>query len=131
MGYLVKSRLLQSGSSGVVLPSGPTSERPIDPSTGLIRYNLSTSAIEFYDGSSYQILGTANSITYLVDNFVGNGVSTEFMMTQPVAAADKILVFMGSIYQTPGVYSVDGTKKITFVEPPPIGLPFNVIHSYV
>ena len=131
MGYFVKSRQLQSGSTGVVLPVGTTVERPVDPLTGLIRYNTSSGSIEFYDGASYQILGIASSITYIVDNFVGNGTSVSFMMTQPVSAADQILVFMGSVYQAPGAYSVNGTKQITFVQPPPAGLPFNVIHSYV
>lgn len=131
MGYFVKSRQLQSGSTGVVLPVGTTSERPIDPLTGLIRYNTSSGSLEFYDGASYQVLGTASSVTYIVDNFVGNGTSTSFMMTQAVAAADQILVFMGYVYQSSSAYSVDGTKRITFVEPPPSGVPFNVIHSYV
>jgi len=130
MGYFVKSRQLQSGSSGIVLPSGTTSERPFDPLTGLIRYNTSSAVIEYYDGASYQVLGTASGITYVVDNFVGNGTSTSFMMTQTVAAADQILVFMGYVYQASSAYSVNGTKRITFIEPPPDGIPFNVIHSF-
>lgn len=131
MGYLVKSRQLQSGSSGIVLPSGPTTLRPVEPLAGLVRYNTSSAAIEFYNGMSYQVLGTASSITYIVDNFVGNGISTQFIMTQPVIGADKILVFVGAIYQPPGVYYVDGTTTITFTEAPPDGMAFNVIHSYV
>lgn len=130
MGYFVKSRQLQSGSTGVVLPVGNTSDRPINPLTGLIRYNTLVGAIEFYDGINYQVVGTANSITYLVDNFVGDGYTTKFYMSEPVAAANKILVFLGSIYQVAGDYYVDGTTAITFTEAPPDGMPFNVIHSY-
>jgi hypothetical protein len=52
------------------------------------------------------------------------------MMTQTVAAADQILVFMGYVYQASSAYSVNGTKRITFIEPPPDGIPFNVIHSF-
>lgn len=131
MGYFVKNRQLQSGSSGIVLPTGTVSERPADPLTGLFRYNTTSAALEFFNGVSYQVVGTASSITYIVDNFIGNGIATQFIMTQPVIAADKILVFLGSIYQSPGVYYVDGTTTITFSEPPPNSMPFNVIHSYV
>lgn len=130
MGYFVKSRQLQSGSSGVVLPAGTTAQRPTNPLTGLIRYNTSSAAVEIYDGTAYQVLGIAGGISYVVDNFVGNGVSTVFIMSHPVVAADQILVFMGSIYQVPGTYSVDGSNRITFSEPPPEDLEFNVIHSY-
>jgi hypothetical protein len=131
MGYFVKSRQLQSGSTGIVLPSGNTVERPVSPLAGLFRYNTDTAGLEFYNGVSYEVLGTASSITYIVDNFMGNGVAYQFIMSEPVISATSILVFVGSIYQPPGVYSVDGSTTITFSEPPPDELPFNVIHSYV
>jgi len=130
MGYFVKSRQLQSGSTGVVLPVGTTSNRPVNPLTGLIRYNTSSGGIEYYNGINYQVLGTATSITYIVDNFVGDGYTTKFYMSEPVSAANNILVFLGSIYQDPGDYYVDGTNVITFTEAPPEGMSFNVIHSY-
>lgn len=133
MGYFVKNRQLQSGSTGTVVPIGTTAERPSAPMVGFMRYNVTTGAMEYYDGTTYQTLGAASSIHYQVDNFTGTGGLTQFTMTTPVAAANQILVFVGAIYQAPGVgiYSVNGTTTITFSTAPPAGIPVNVIHSMV
>ena len=51
MGYFVKNRRLQSGSSGVVLPTGSAANRPDNPAFGMIRYNTDSSLVEFFNGT--------------------------------------------------------------------------------
>lgn len=130
MGYYVKNRRLQSGSSGVVIPTGSTATRPESPVFGLIRFNTDTGLIEFFNGSIFQSLSTAGGVNYTVDTFTGDGSTTVFTMSESESTADEIMVFVGSLYQTPVTnYTVDGTVNITFTSAPPDGVPINVIHS--
>ena len=130
MGYFVKNRRLQSGSVGVVIPTGGSATRPVTPTFGLIRYNTDLGAVEYFDGSQFVQMGDANSISYTVDSFTGDGSTTVFTMTVEESVAAQIIVFVGSIYQdSVTVYSVDGGFDITFSSPPPDGEPISVIHS--
>ena len=130
MGYFVKNRRLQSGSSGVVLPTGDTTQRPVAPTFGLIRYNTDLAAVEFFNGTIFEQLGAAGAISYTVDSFTGDGSTTVFGMSETVTSPEQIIVFVGSIYQDSNTaYTVDGSIDITFTSPPGIGIPISVIHS--
>ena len=134
MGYYVKNRRLQSGSSGIVLPSGPTSTRPDYPIFGLIRYNTDSGYVEYFNGTIFQNLSIGGSVNYTVDNFTGDGSQTVFVMSQIVSDPAQIIVFVGSIYQIPTTnYTVGGpsTYNITFMSAPPNGMSINVIHSNI
>ena len=130
MGYFVKNRRLQSGSSGVVLPTGSSATRPDNAAFGMIRYNTDTGLVEFYNGSMWSSLSTGGSITYTVDDFVGDGSTTVFTMTVAQDTATQIIVFVGSIYQDPATaYTVNGGLNITFTSAPPNTVPINIIHT--
>ena len=132
MGYFVKNRRLQSGSSGVVLPAGGSALRPDAPKFGLIRYNTDLGAVEFFNGSVFVELGTAGAITYTVDNFIGDGSTLTFALSASVSGDDQVIVFVGSIYQTPTTaYTITGGSldDITFTSAPPVGEPISVILS--
>jgi hypothetical protein len=132
MGYFVKNRQLQSGSSGVVLPSGGSALRPDAPRFGMIRYNTDLAAVEFFDGTVFVQLAAGGSINYTVDSFTGDGSTTVFTMSVQESAETQIIVFVGSIYQDPtSAYTVDGGFDITFTSAPPSGEPVSVIHSSV
>jgi hypothetical protein len=131
MGYFVKNRQLQSGSSGVVLPTGSTAQRPDTPVFGLIRYNTDLGLIEFFDGTVFLQLAPAGPIEYTVDTFTGNGVQTTFTMSTGTSSTSQIMVFVGSIYQAPDSYVLSGVSNIdiTFTPAPALGIPINIIHS--
>jgi hypothetical protein len=130
MGYFVKNRRLQSGSSGVVLPTGSAATRPDNPAFGMIRYNTDSGLVEFFNGSIWSSLSTGGSITYTVDDFVGNGVQTIFAMSVAESTETQLIVFVGSIYQDPAsAYTVNGGYDITFTSAPPNTVPINVIHT--
>jgi hypothetical protein len=132
MGYFVKNRRLQSGSSGVVLPSGGSALRPDAPRFGLIRYNTDLGAVEFFNGVQFVELASTGPITYTVDSFTGDGSTTVFTMSIQESAESQIIVFVGSIYQDPTTaYTVDGGFDITFTSAPPSGEPISVIHSSI
>ena len=132
MGYFVKNRRLQSGSSGVVLPAGGTALRPDAPRFGLMRYNTDIAGIEFFNGTQFVTLSAAGAIDYTVDSFTGDGSTTVFTMTIQESLETQIIVFVGSIYQDPTTaYTVDGGFDITFTSAPPDGEPISVIHSNI
>jgi hypothetical protein len=130
MGYFVKNRRLQSGSSGVVLPTGSSATRPDNAAIGMIRYNTDTGLVEFYNGSIWNSISTGGSITYTVDDFTGDGSTTVFTMSVAQSTATQVIVFVGSIYQDPAsAYTVNGGFDITFTSAPPNTVPINVIHT--
>lgn len=130
MGYFVKNRRLQSGSTAVVIPTGNAAQRPDSPVFGMIRYNTDTAYCEFYNGSSWQNFGTGGTVSYTVDNFTGTGAQTVFTMSIAESSEDQIIVFVGSIYQDPQTaYTVDGSADITFTSAPPNGMAIQVIHT--
>ena len=130
MGYYVKNRRLQSGSTGVVLPTGSSATRPEYPTFGMIRYNTDLGLVEFFNGSVWNTLSEGGSISYTVDDFTGNGVQTLFTMSIAESIAENIIVFVGSIYQDPATsYTVNGGYDITFTSAPPNTVPINVIHT--
>lgn len=130
MGYFVKNRRLQSGSTGVVLPTGTAAERPDAPTFGMIRFNTDSGFCEFYNGTVWQNFGTGGTVSYTVDNFTGDGSTDTFTMSIAESNEEQIIVFVGSIYQDPATaYTVDGGFDITFTSAPPNTVPISVIHS--
>ena len=130
MGYFVKNRQLQSGSSGVVLPTGSSANRPENAAFGMIRFNTDSGLIEFFNGTIWSTVSTGGSLVYSVDDFVGDGTQTVFTMSAAVSNAQQIMVFVGSIYQDPATsYTVNGGYDITFTSAPPNTVPINVIHT--
>lgn len=129
MGYYVKNRVLQSGTTAVVVPLGTAAERPTGPVEGMIRYNTSTNALEFYNGTSFQSLATSGAITYTTDSFTGDGTTDTFTMSVSVTSATQIMVFVGSLYQIATTnYTVSG-YDITFTSAPPLNASIIVIHT--
>ena len=130
MGIYVKNRRLQSGSTGVVLPTGSSMTRPEYPTFGMIRFNTDLGLVEFYNGTIWSTLSAGGGISYVVDDFTGNGVQTIFTMSIAASLEQNIIVFVGSIYQDPASsYTVDGGYDITFTSAPPNTVPINVIHT--
>jgi hypothetical protein len=130
MGHFVKNRRLQSGSSGVVIPTGSAAQRPDSPNFGMIRYNTDSGLVEFYNGSVWLTVSTGGSITYTVDDFTGDGSTTVFTMSVAEDTETQLIVFVGSIYQDPATaYTVNGGYDITFTSAPPNTVPINVIHT--
>jgi hypothetical protein len=130
MGYFVKNRQLQSGSTGVVLPTGSSADRPDAPTFGVIRYNTDLGDVEYFDGANFVALAAGGAVTYVVDDFTGDGSTTTFTMSQAESDETQIIVFVGSIYQDPATaYTVDGGLDIVFTSAPPDTIPINVIHT--
>jgi len=129
MGNYLKNRVLESGSTSVVVPSGTTAQRPQAPTFGQFRYNTDLAALEYFNGIQF-VQVAAGEIGYTVDSFTGDGSTTVFTMSIQESQTTQIIVFVGSIYQDPlTAYTVDGGFDITFTSAPPDQEPISVIHT--
>jgi len=131
MGTFLKNRELQSGSTATVLPTGTTATRPSSPVFGAIRYNTSTTGVEYFNGSIFKALANSGEANIVVDAFTGDNSTLTFSLSTSVSAADQVIVFVSNIYQQPtGVYTITGGGgDITFSAAPLASEPINVIHG--
>ncbi len=126
MGYFVKKDIM--GNEGLILPSGPTSERPDTPIKAAVRYNTDTDSVEYYNGTQFVELAKTGTTDVTIDKFTGDGILTDFTMSIAYTNSEHVLVFLDGIYQTPDDnYFVDGTT-ISFTSVVPNGIPIRVIH---
>ena len=134
MARFLKNTQLKGGSYSIQLPLGSNTLGPDSPVAGQIRFNQSTSRIEFYYNSTWNTVAKVGSVGIVVDDYVGNGVEQVFTMSQSEANAQGIVVTIGGVYQFPSTnYTVLGTA-ISFTSPPPaptVGSPnrINIIHN--
>jgi len=138
MGRLVKNPgfVPNAGSAtgAGLLPSGFTPTRPSDAHPGYLRYNETNSALEYWNNSAWRQVGATGLSTVVVDSLTGaNGIKVLFQagdgVSQSIAAATDVLIFIGGVYQIPTTnYTVSGTD-ITFTSAPPNAETVTVVHN--
>jgi hypothetical protein len=120
MGRFLKNPDLAPGATAARLPIVPSSSYGDAPISGLIRFNQNTNRIEFYYNDAWNQVAKIGSVQLVVDNLIGDGVTTVFTMSQSESDATAIAVYIGGVYQQPTTnYTVNGTTSITFTSPPP------------
>jgi hypothetical protein len=129
MGYFVKNRQLQSGSSGVVVPTGPASLRPDSAPFGMIRYNTDIGFVEFYNGTIWQNMGVGGIVSYDVITATGDGTTLNYTLDYEYSDPAQLIVFVGSIYQEPTVSYTVSSFTLTFTSAPAAGIPINIIQT--
>jgi len=134
MARLAKNPNLKHADSiaaSVKLPDGTTAQRSTDSKTGAARFNTTIGAMEFFNGTIWESIAIAGLITITKNSFVGDASTTAFVMTISVVDETDILVFVGGVFQNPGVaYTNDGSTTITFTSPPPNLEAIVVLHGY-
>ena len=129
MGNFVKNRQLISGSSGIVIPTGPTSQRPDAPTFGLIRFNTDTGFCEFFNGTIFQNMGVGGTVSYDVITATGDGSTVDYTLDFEYSDPTQLIVFVGSIYQEPTVAYTVSSFTLTFTSAPASGIPINIIQT--
>ena len=104
-----------NSNDSILLPVGNSAVRPTGV-TGMLRFNTTNNQVEFYDNDSW--VGTTTEFTVIVnDSFVGNGVQTNFTLSQTSTTASTIVAING-VMQIPTIaYAVSGTT-LAFTEAP-------------
>ena len=112
------------GTNALGIPIGTTAQRPTNISAGYIRYNSDTTSLETYDGDSWEA-GTLSLTSQILN---GDGISTAFVLSNPVESATDLIVSVnGTVQQPATAYTVSGTT-ITFIEMPAVGDVIEVRH---
>jgi hypothetical protein len=120
MGRYLKNTQLEGGSYAVQLPLGSTSVGPDVPVDGQIRFNLSNTRVELFYNSQWNQVAKIGTVSIVVDEFTGDGITTQFTMSQAESSDGAILVSIGGVYQQPTTnYTTNGSTTITFTSPPP------------
>jgi len=120
MGRYLKNTQILGGSYAIQLPMGSNSLGPDSPVNGQIRFNTSNNRIEMFFAGVWNQVAKIGAVAITVDEFTGDGVQTQFIMSQAESSVNAVLVSIGGVYQQPTTnYTVDGTTTITFTSPPP------------
>lgn len=120
MGRYLKNTQLEGGSYAIQLPLGSNSIGPDQPVNGQIRFNTSNNKVELFFAGVWNQVAKIGTVSIVVDEFTGDGVQTQFTMSQAESSDSAVLVSIGGVYQQPTTnYTVNGTTTITFTSPPP------------
>jgi hypothetical protein len=109
--------IMFSGNSGVIVPVGAESNRPLAPTAGYLRFNSDSSTIEYYNGQNWI------SVTSVVKSQIitGNNIDDTFELDYPTDANGIIVSINGTLQQPASAYTVQqaaGVYSITFSEVP-------------
>lgn len=119
MARFLKNPQLAPGASGAVLPIVPSSAYGDSPVAGLIRFNQATNRIEFYYNNAWSQIAKIGTVQLVTDTFTGDGVTSNFIMSQSETDPTAVAVFIGGVYQQPSTnYTVSGLQ-ISFSSVPP------------
>lgn len=119
MGRYLKNTQLRGGAYAVQLPIGSSTLGPSFPVDGQIRFNQTFSKVELFYNGAWNTIAKVGTVNIVVDEFTGDGVSTNFTMSQSETSDSAVLVSIGGVYQQPSIaYTVSGTT-IAFTSPPP------------
>ncbi len=109
-----------NSTESLLLPVGTTAERPGSPTEGEIRYNSTLDIVEVYKNGAWVRVGDPDTATLAVDNFSGDGSTTDFTLSSS-ASTNTIFVTSNGVVQHPtNAYTVSGTT-LSFTEAPVSG----------
>ena len=136
MGHMLKNTVFKTGSYALGLPrKASQTVTPNSPVAGQVRWNSTTSKLEFYNGSTWGSVAKEGIANVFVDNVAtGDGANTVInCMTVNYASGREaeVLVHVGTVYQIPVTnYEFLGNSSIKFSSAPSNGAAITVVHNY-
>lgn len=104
------------GTDAFYVPVGNTIQRPSSPESGAVRFNTTTSSLEFWDGSEWISAGA--DLNVITNQTIEPDGSTFTFTLDQASTAESILVTINGLNQTPVVdYTVTG-NSISFTTTP-------------
>lgn len=135
MGRYLKNKELKSASYSIRMPIGSNAVGPNSPVTGLFRYNQDVENPEVFLKNTWRriLISTDRIIDPSKDTFYGDGITTDFgpmRYSYYLGEEVLILVFVGNVFQNPGVAYIIFDTTISFTSPPPAGHPIVILHGF-
>jgi len=104
-----------AGTDSILIPVGTTAERP-SAATGMIRFNTSIDAFEFYDSAAWTTAGSDFTVI-ATQAFAGDNSTVAFTLIEAQTTASCIVSINGVVQLPTTAYAVSGTT-LTFTEAP-------------
>jgi len=135
MGRYIKNTELKTGSYSIRLPIGQSAIGPNAPVAGLVRYNEGNDEAELFSGQSWRVLvsKSGENRSVLKDTFYGDGHTRSFgplKFSYQFGEELLLLVFIGNVFQNPGVSFTIAGNTIEFTSTPPLGQTVVILHGY-
>jgi hypothetical protein len=133
MGRHIKNRELHTGSYAIRMPHSPSAAGPDAPVDGLVRYNETINKLQYYSLGAWRTFSAEGGALITKDTFVGDGSIRDF---GPMSFAyepnreSQMLVFIGNVFQNPGVAFQVFNDFIRFTSTPGDQQPIIVLHGY-
>ena len=129
---MLKNTLLRSGSYAVRVPNSSSAFGPDGPVDGLIRYNYSLNKMQYFSIDRWVNFAGEGRVVIQKDSFMGDGTTREFgpmLLSYNLGEELYVLVFVGNVFQNPGVAYEMAGDMIRFTAPPNDGQPIVIIHG--
>ena len=113
-------------NDSILIPRGDSSTRPAVATAGMMRFNYTTSDLEYYNGTEWFGPSSSGASLLYQNTFTGNGVQQNFTLSN-VCTSNSAWVSVNGVIQIPGnIYSyivntVNGVSTLQFNEAPAIG----------
>lgn len=135
---MVKNTVFSGAAYALGVPSGTSGIGPDNPANAQVRWNTTTSRLEFYANitgtPSWNAIAREGNVVIARDNFTGNGNASQFWPMSTVFSSgdeNKVIVHVGTVYQIPSTnYTFNGTGNIIFSSPPNNGAAITVISGF-
>ena len=99
-------------SSGLVLPTGNTAQRPTPPAVGTVRFNTDSDRLEIYDGAWNDVVANVTNQT-----LNGDGSTVTFTLDRDSTTASALIMINGVVQLPSTAYAVSG-NQLTFSQAP-------------
>ena len=130
---MLKNTLLRSASYAIRVPSSSSAYGPDSPVDGQVRYNATLNKMQYYSIDKWINFAGEGKVLLEKDSFVGDGTTREFgpmLYSYSTGEELSVLVFVGNVFQNPGVaYDLSG-DIIRFSSPPNDLQPVIILHGY-
>jgi hypothetical protein len=107
-----------SSTDSILIPVGTTAQRPT-AATGMIRFNTSIDAFEFYDSAAWTTAGSDFTVI-ATQTFSGDNSTVAFTLSEAQTTASCIVSINGVVQLPTTAYAVSSTT-LTFTEAPLAG----------
>ena len=104
------------GTDSQMIPVGTSAQRPGTPATGMIRFNTTVDAFEFYDADSWTTAGSDFTVI-ATQVFNGDNSTVAFTLGSSQTTASCIVSINGVVQLPTTAYAVS-TTTLTFTEAP-------------
>lgn len=104
-----------AGSGAVLMPNGPTGNRPTPAAAGMLRFNTNFTDMEYFDGTTWVQLSTGGGTLTSVTTTTGTGLSVSGTNSQTITNSGTFALTLST--ELVGLSAISGTGIITNIAP--------------